>query len=184
MKLTKIDPNFTPKRKNGAFKNLMFIHWTMVHCFLFLYGTGVLMPRIAKAFALANTIPFIHQSFGILIMVFLIARIFLLLRLITHKYSRYLPKITPLWLKTLILHSSLYILMLIVPVSGLLLRNLRGIDTTFFGILVPSLVSQDNRLVELTKSLHFWSSYLFLWLIMLHIFARTNVNLRIRWPKL
>ena len=172
MRITTIT-DVKPRRKNAAFRQLMFLHWIMAPCFLLLYGTGVIVPRLPKQATVAAMIPFLHQSFGILVIILLIARIFLLLRLIRHKYSR-LPKITLLWLKKLVLNIALYLFMLLVPISGLLFRNLEGIDTTFFGIFVPSFFSKDERLVELARNVHFWASYLFLSFIILHLLAQQN----------
>lgn len=183
MKIPTININVKSKRQKPAFKHLMFIHWAMVPCFLFLYVTGVILPHISREFTLSNTIPFLHQSFGILIMLFLIARIFLLVRIIGNKYLRRFPKITSFWLKTLIIHTSLYLFMALVPISGLLLRNLRGIDTTFFGIFVPYLIFKNEGLVESTRNLHFLTSYIFLCFIVLHIFSQKNVNFSIKLLK-
>lgn len=180
MKLTTIT-NVKPRRKNVAFRNLMFLHWLMVPCFLILYGTGVIVPRLRNQPTVAAIIPFVHQSFGVLIMMLLIARIFLLLRLLRGKYLR-LPKITLLWLKKIFLNTGLYIFMLIVPVSGLLLRNLEGIDTTFFGLFVPSFFSKDERLVELARNAHLWLSYLLLLFILLHVIAQQNF-IRTNWNR-
>lgn len=180
MRLTTIT-NVKPRHKNIAFRDLMFLHWLTVPCFLILYGTGVIVPRLPNQPIVVAIIPFLHQSFGVLAMILLIARIFLLLRLIKYKYSR-LPKITLLWLKKLVLNTVLYIFMLIVPVSGLLLRNFGGIDTTFFGIFVPSFFSKDERLVELAKNAHLWTSYIFLLFIILHVLAQRNF-IRISWNR-
>ena len=160
-----------PKRQNAAFKHLMLLHWLMAAFILSLYFTGVFVAHPRQKPLLAWLIPFLHQSFGVLFLMLLIARIFLLLRLVRHKYSRRSPRITSNWLKTIILHSSLYFFMLVVPVSGFFLRNFTGLDTTLFGIPVPSVFAPSENWVELAKSTHSWLSYVFLTFVSLHILA-------------
>lgn len=160
-----------PKRQNAAFKHLMFLHWIMAAFILSLYITGVFVAHPYQTPLLARLISFLHQSFGILFLMLLIARIFLLLRLVGHKYSRRSPKVTSNWLRITILHSSLYLFMLIAPISGFLLRNFIGLSTTLFGIHVPPIFALNKNWIELARSSHFYSSYIFLAFIFLHILA-------------
>lgn len=158
-----------PKRQNAALKHLMVLHWIMVVLILLLYVTGVLVAHPPQTSFLAWLISWLHQSLGMLSLMLLIARIFLLLRLVRHRYLRRSPKFTSNWLRTIILNSSLYFFMLVAPVSGFFLRNFLGLDTTLFGIQMPSIFASNENWVELAKSSHFWSSYIFLAFIFLHI---------------
>lgn len=171
IKTTKVKSKYL----SAAFKNLMFLHWIMAAFLLLLYVTGIFVARIPQASSLARLIPFLHQSWGMLFMMLLIARIFLLLRLVGRKYSKRLPKVTSHWLQTFVFHTALYLFMLVAPISGFFLRNLKGLDTTFFGILVPPVFAANESWVELVRSSHFWSSYLFLAFIFLHILAHWKV---------
>lgn len=154
-------------RRNTAFKHLMLLHWIMAAFALSLYITGIFVAHPPQSL-LSRLIPFLHQSLGMLFLILLIARIFLLLRLIRHRQSRRSPKASTNERKSTILHGSLYFFMLIAPVSGFLLRNFTGLDTTFWGISVPPLFHPQPAWVMLAKSSHFWSSYLFLVFIFLH----------------
>jgi len=160
-----------PKRKNAAFKHLMALHWIMAAFILSLYVTGIFVARPYQEPVLDWLIPSFHQSFGILFLILLVARIFLLLRLIGTSHVRRSPKRPSNWLPTIVLHSSLYFFMLIVPVSGFFLRNFTGLDTTFFGISVPPVFVADESWAGLSKNLHFWSAYVFLAFIFLHVVA-------------
>ncbi len=166
-----------PKRQNAAFKHLMALHWLMAAFILLLYATGVFVAHPLQTPFLEWLIPFLHQSLGMLSLMLLISRIFLLLRLVGHKYSRRSPKVTSNWLRITILHSSLYFFMLIAPVSGFLLRNFIGSNTTLLGIPVPSVFDANENWIEIARSSHFWSSYIFLVFILLHIL----VHWRIVW---
>ncbi|MBW4662144.1 MAG: cytochrome b/b6 domain-containing protein [Drouetiella hepatica Uher 2000/2452] len=163
------------KRQNTAFKSLMILHWLMAAFIFLLFLTGVFVAHFSQVGLLARLSPFLHQSFGMLFLMLLIARIFLLLRLLRYKYSRRSPKVTPNWLKATILHSSLYFFMLIAPLSGFFLRNFIGLDTTLLGIPLPSVFVSDDRWVELTRDSHFWSSYIFLVFIFLHVLTYWKV---------
>lgn len=151
--------------------HLMVLHWMMAAFIFLLYATGILLVYPPPAALLDWLIPFLHQSLGILVLMLLIARFFLLLRLIRSRYARRSPKVTAKWLQTTILHGSLYFFMLIAPVSGFFLRNFIGLDTTFFGIPVSFIFAPNDRWVTLARSSHVWSSYIFLALIFLHILA-------------
>ena len=164
-----------PKRQNTAFKHLMILHWIMAAFIPSLYITGVFVAHPLRVSLLAWLVPFLHQSLGMLFLMLLIARIFLLLRLFGHKYSRRSPKVTSTWLQLIILHSSLYFFMLIVPVSGFFLRNFIGLDTTFLGIPVPSVFASSETWIDLARSSHFWLSYIFLVFILLHVLAHWKI---------
>lgn len=164
-----------PKRQNNKFKHLMVLHWLMSNFIILLYLTGFYVAHPLQSNFIQWLSPFLHQSIGTLFLLLLIARIFLLLRVVGSKYSRRLPTVTPNWLKTTALHTVLYFFMLIVPVSGFFLRNYRGVDTTFFGILIPPIVAASDYWVALAKDYHFWASYLFLTFIGLHLLAHWKV---------
>ncbi|MBD3887281.1 cytochrome b/b6 domain-containing protein [Phormidium tenue FACHB-886] len=172
-----------PKLRSNAFKHLMLLHWMMASCFLLLYGTGIFVSRPFNILLLSQLIPFLHQSFGILVMMLLVARIFLLLRLIQQRYMKRLPRPTYCWLRSFILHIILYLFMLIIPTSGLLLRNFRGMNTTFFGAFVSPLFPKNEYLIEVAKSTHFWSSYLLLVFVALHLMDQWKL-IQAKWRRL
>lgn len=175
------------KRQNSAHKNLMALHWLMAALILVLYTTGIFVTHPLQNSVLGWLIPFLHQSVGILFLMLLIARILLLLRSIAWKYERRSPKVNPTWLKIIILHSSLYFFMLVAPISGFFLRNFMGADTTFFGIPVQPVFNANENWMAIAKSSHFWSSYIFLAFIVLHILVfwkPTWINLKKRINRL
>ena len=166
-----------PKRQNAAFKHLMLLHWIMAAFILSLYVTGIFVAHPFKTSLKTPLWPmsFLHQSLGMLFLLLLIARIFLLLRVVGHKYTRRSPNVTSNWLQTIILHSSLYFFMLVAPTSGFFLRNFSDLGTTLFGLPVPPLFAANNTWIALARSSHFWSSYLFLAFIFLHTLAHWKV---------
>lgn len=163
------------KRQNSKFKHLMLLHWLMTGLLMLLYLTGIYVAYPPQANFIKWLSPFLHQSIGTLFLLMLLARIFLLLRVVRSKYSRRLPNVTSAWLKTMVLHTALYFFMLIAPASGFFLRNFRGVDTTFFGISIPPVFVANSAWVAVARSFHFWASYIFLAFISLHILVHWKV---------
>lgn len=76
--------------RNTALKNLMVLHWIMAVLILLLYVTGVFIAHPPQTPLLAGLISWLHQSLGVLSLILLIARIFLLLRLfVTRQLDRH-----------------------------------------------------------------------------------------------
>lgn len=161
-------PPHKSRRYTSKFKRLMWIHWTMASILLLLYITGIgvaHLPQISFPVWLSG---FLHQSIGITFLLMLIGRILTLLQVFSTKYLKRSPKVDSTWFKTVCFRSILYLCMAIVPVSGICLRNFMGVNTTFFGISVPSLFGLNADGIELMRNVHFWYSYLFLVFIGLH----------------
>lgn len=170
-------------RLNSAFKELMTMHWIMASCYLVLFTTGKLMAELPREVFIRNPLYDFHKSMGTLIMGLLTWRILILLRVWWRKYTKRPPKFTKQWFKTFSLHTSLYILMWVVPVSGFFFSNsYRSDNVKFFGILLPDIFPQNSALVDLGRSLHFWFAYTFLAFIFLHTLAQWKV-VRANWRR-
>jgi cytochrome b561 len=69
-------------------------------------------------------------------------------------------------------HQLLYLLLLIVPVSGWLMSSAKGFKTVWFGVLpLPDLVGRDKELGHLLENVHQSLNYLLLLLVVAHIGA-------------
>lgn len=170
-------------RLNSAFKELMTMHWIMASCYLVLFTTGKLMAELPRELFIRNPLYDFHKSMGTLIMGLLTWRILILLRVWWRKYTKRPPKFTKQWFKTFSLHTSLYILMWVVPVTGFFFSNsYRSNNVKFFGVLLPDIFPQNSALVDLGRSLHFWFAYTFLAFIFLHTLAQWKV-VRANWRR-
>jgi cytochrome b561 len=167
----------SPKlRSNSAFKRLMSVHWWMAACYLILFPLGTFMTQLPREAPFRSSIYDFHKSIGVLAMTLLTWRILVLLQVWWKKYTKRSPKITADWIKTVVLHSSLYLFMWAVPVSGFLLSNsFKANNVKFFGILLPDVFPQNQAMVEVGRSSHFWLSYTFLAFIVLHGIAQWKV---------
>jgi cytochrome b561 len=163
-------------RANSAFQQLMSIHWLMAGCYLLLFVIGLFMVRLPDELFLRDPLYDFHKSVGALTMAFLTWRILILLRVWWNKYTKRPPKFTKEWLKTFALHTSLYVFMWAVPLSGFFLSNsYQSNNVKFFGILLPDIFGQNSAVVDMARSSHFWLSYTFLAFTLLHILAQWKV---------
>ncbi len=85
-----------------------------------------------------------------------------------------LPDAMPRWqqIASHATHQFLYVLMLIVPISGWLMSSAKGFKTVWFGVLpLPDLVGKDKALGDMLGSVHTSLNYILLVLVVLHIAA-------------
>ncbi len=166
----------TKSRKNSAFKHLMSIHWWMFYCYIVLFVGGTLMARLPRELIGRSLLYDFHKSVGVLTMALLTWRILTLLRVWWKKYTKRSPKYSSEWLQKVALHTSLYLFMWAVPVSGFFFSNsFRSNNVSFFGITLPDLFPQNSNLVELGRNIHFWLAYTFLAFIILHAIDQRKV---------
>lgn len=162
-------------RKNKtAAQQLWFMHWLMAACYLLLFIGGVYMVNLSRNVSYRSDLYDFHKTLGVIVMSLLLARIFVLLLVLQHKYRRRQPKRTRQWVQTWALHTVLYFFMLLVPFSGYFASNISGHDVTIFGtgIVLPRLFAVNKQLNELGDSTHFWLAYTFLAFIVLHMVAQ------------
>lgn len=171
----KIKPKLT-----SSFQKLWSLHWIMAVCFLVLYLVGIIMSRLPDEITLKDYMFDFHKSIGVLVMALLLLRIFFLLQVFGKKYSKRQPKLNKQWIQGFTLHSLLYLLMLIVPLSGFLYSNSGGHEVEFFGIAMPNLFQQNQAFFPVARSIHFWLSYTFLAFILLHAWENHRLIMNFR----
>ena len=157
------------KRKNTAYKSLMSIHWWMFYCYIILFVGGAIMSRLPRELWSRNFLYDFHKSIAVLTIAVLTWRILTLLQVWWKKYSKKFPKYSSQWMQKVALHTSLYIFMLAVPISGFFFSNsFKSNNVGFFGITLPDLFPENKDLVDLGRNIHFWLAYTFLAFIILH----------------
>ncbi|MDS3859903.1 cytochrome b/b6 domain-containing protein [Thermosynechococcaceae cyanobacterium BACA0444] len=160
-------------RVNSAFQLLMSFHWAMYWCFLILFTTGTIMARLTRGTPGRSEMYDFHKGLGVIVLLLLVARFLVLLRVWWRKYTKQLPKFSPAWWQKFLLHCLLYLLMVVVPLSGLLFSNSRRSGSVqVFGITLPDLFPVNPQAVELGQDLHFWLAYTFLLTIVVHVMAQ------------
>ena len=71
-----------------------------------------------------------------------------------------------------IVHAALYLLILVVPLSGWLMSSAKGVKTVWLGVLpLPDLVAKDKSLGHILSNAHTALNYTLLALVLLHVAA-------------
>jgi cytochrome b561 len=173
----------TKSRINSAFKQLMSVHWWMAMVYIVLFTTGTFMSQLERGVSFRRDFYDFHKSMGILSIALLTWRILILLQVWWRKYTKRFPRFSGLWIRTVILHTSLYVFMWAVPVSGVFLSNsFRPNNVKFFGFVLPDIFPQNPAMKDLGGALHFWLSYSFLAFVVLHTIDQQKV-VRANWRR-
>lgn len=91
-----------------------------------------------------------------------------------------LPESLPRWQHLIghFVHGSLYVLMLLIPLSGWLMSSAKGFQTVLFGILpLPDLIAKDKTLAADLFVLHQSLNFFLLGLLAAHIGAALKHHL-------
>jgi cytochrome b561 len=170
-------------RLNSAFQRLMSVHWWMAGCYLILFVGGTFMARLPRTEFRGLLYDF-HKSIGVLTMALLTWRILTLIQVMWKKYMKRLPKFSPQWWRNFALHAFMYVFMWAVPIAGFFFSNsFRSNNVKFFGLLLPDLFPQNDAMVDLGRSLHFWLAYTFLAFIAVHLIFQWKVA-KANWRRL
>ncbi|MBY6225408.1 cytochrome b [Ferrimonas balearica] len=144
---------------------LRAIHWLMALMMVGLIAVGWYMAGLDRSpfkFELYGW----HKSFGFLALLLLMARL-LIRRRSPIPSSKGILAGWEIGLSHAT-HWSLYLLMLLVPLSGYIMSSI-GRELTVFGLTLPSLVPQSDALQQTAHSLHGSMAYLMLALMLLHL---------------
>lgn len=140
-------------------------HWPMALIMMGLIVVGLYMTAMEPSpdkYELYG----LHKSFGLLIL-WMIG-----LRIIWRFYSK--PPQShenhKTWERTLakITHFGLYVSMVGMPLTGWLMSSAGGHPVSFFGLSVPSLMSEDKSFSGLTNDAHRILSYVLIGALLLH----------------
>jgi cytochrome b561 len=145
------------------------LHWLIAACVLTTAPVAILMVRIGEG-PVQNTLYNLHKSLGVLILVLMVLR--LINRLVAGAPVPD-PKIEP-WQHTVssIVHGSLYVLLLAMPVVGYFANSAYGASTPFFGLFdLPPIVGHNEALSTQLFAIHRWTGWLVILLALMHIGA-------------
>ena len=173
-----------PKRRvNSAFQHLMSVHWWMANLYGILFIGGWFMVQFGGDLPFRGQLYDFHKSIGVVTIMLLSWRIFVLLRVWWKKYTKRRPKLSRQWWQKFALHTSLYVFMWAVPVTGFFLSNsFKADNVKLFGLVLPDIFPQNDATIELARSFHFWFAYIFLAFMILHSIDQWKV-LRSWWRR-
>jgi cytochrome b561 len=168
-------PKPTP-RFNSIFKQLMSIHWWMAAFYLILLPSGKIMAELDREVSFRDLMYAAHKSLGVLVLLLLGWRVYLLLRVWGRKYRQHLPKFTSKWYFTTALHTLLYLMMWAVPMSGYWLSNsFHANSVNLFGLPMPDLFPVSRTALTQARSAHSNTSTIFFAIIVVHIICQQKV---------
>ena len=145
------------------------LHWLVAACVLTTAPVAIAMTRIAKG-PTQDALYNLHKSLGVLILVLMV------LRLVNRLAAGALApeaEIKP-WQKAVssIVHASLYVLLLAMPVVGYIANSAYGATTPFFGLFeLPAIVGKSEALATQLFTLHRWVGWLVILLVLTHVSA-------------
>lgn len=109
----------------------------------------------------------LHKSFGVMVLILIFIRIFNRFLHKAPELPQGLPKIEKL--ASHAVHIALYLLMILVPLSGYLMSNSYGFPVHFFTITMPNLISTQPEIGIYFVKTHKYAAYALIAAIGLHI---------------
>jgi len=152
----------------------ILLHWSMAVAILALFALGLWMVKLNYYDAWYNLAPDIHQGVGMILLAMLLLRLF-------WSWSNIKPNIAASAWETvaaIAAHRLLYLLMLMVMVSGYLIPTAEGEGFDMFGWLnVPALWHLSSTQAEWAGKIHRWSAWAMIGLAGLHTTAALKHHL-------
>ena len=145
------------------------LHWLVAACVLVTVPVAIVMDRVGQG-PTQNSLYNLHKSLGVLILVLMVLR--LINRLVAGALAPE-AEIEP-WQRAVssIVHTSLYVLLLAMPIVGYIANSAYGASTPFFGLFeLPSIVGKNEELATRLFTLHRWVGWLVILLVLMHISA-------------
>jgi len=145
------------------------LHWLVAACVLITAPAAIAMTNVGKG-PTQDALYNFHKSLGVLILILMVLR--LINRLATGALAAE-AEIEP-WQKTVssIVHTSLYVLLLAMPIVGYIANSAYGASTPFFGLFeLPRIIGKNEELATQLFTIHRWVGWLVILLVLTHVSA-------------
>jgi len=146
------------------------LHWTMALLVLGMIPVGFLMLNDALSRELRNMMFISHKNMGVVLLLLILVRL-------VYRW-RNPPQLKPVELAPMqefaahATHIGLYILLLVMPLSGYIRVRAGGFPIEALDALgIPALVPRSDALAAVAKSVHYYAAYGITILIAMHIGA-------------
>jgi len=163
----------------GAVSKLL--HWLMAAIILTLIGVGMYMADLPMDTAEQKQYAFqfynLHKSFGVIVLLLIVLRlIWLRISPAPTLPSVFAPK-ERILVKAL--QGLLYLLMILVPLSGYLMSNAGGHPINVFGLFqMPAIVGESEAIGDFTHEAHEIGGWVILFVIILHVAGAVKHRLK------
>jgi len=144
------------------------LHAIMALLILFLLGLGIYMADFLPADS-SNKFQIydLHKSLGVMVLILIFVRIINRALRSTPALPATLPAIEKF--ASHFVHLALYILMIVVPLSGYLMSNVYGFPVHFFGLEMPNLIAAQPEIGIYFAKTHKYAAYAIIAAIGLHV---------------
>lgn len=147
---------------------LRAVHWLMAVVILTMLISGFYMKNLPIDNPIKFSIYGIHKATGVSILILVILRIILRLFLYVPPLPQNFSQVTIF--ATKVVHFALYILMILIPLSGYVMSSASGRNIKyFFNFDIPLIIAENKTIAELSSQLHFILAYLLMSFIALHL---------------
>jgi len=149
---------------------LRILHWVMALLIITMLFLGWYMANmVEKNNPLRGSLYDLHKSIGVTLLILVIIRIAI-------RLATFIPPL-PATIHPLIRaasqvsHYTLYIFMVIMPLSGYGMSNSFGRGVALFGIPLPKILPDDKEIGGLLRQVHGVAGYVLMGLVALHVAA-------------
>jgi cytochrome b561 len=153
------------------------LHWLVAALISAQIAFGWFLEGVPRGTPMRGLYVNLHKSTGLTIALLIVFRLGWRL---THPPPP-LPSFVPAWerVASRVNHLALYICMLLMPASGYIASNFSKYGVKLFNVvLLPPWGVDDKRIYAVFNTIHIVTSYLFVGLIALHVFAAGRHALR------
>jgi cytochrome b561 len=145
------------------------LHWLLALALIGQFGLGLWMEEIPKDPPGVRAYWFnLHKSIGLLIVLFVLWRM-------GWRVAHAVPPLnnTPAWQVKIakLTHGLMYLLMLLIPVTGFLGSSFSQYPVKFFGMVLPRLWEPQAAYKEVLSEVHEATALLLAGLVVLHLLA-------------
>jgi len=146
------------------------LHWVIAACVIFTIPIGIAMVNFDLSRGLTNDLYSLHKALGILILALMAMRI-------GYRLTAGAPPasgaLTPAqYIVSRIVHFTLYVLLIAMPVLGWAGTSAFPAPVPFFGLFeMPALLDKDRELSKLLLSIHGYMGFFLTGVAILHIAA-------------
>lgn len=153
-----------PQKYHPALRTL---HWLMAVLILSMLALGTYMAELPRSAPMRGDLYALHKSIGVTLF-------FLLLLRMVVRLGTVVPPLPPginAWERGLaeLTHAAFYVLLCLMPLSGIIMSNAFGMGVAWFGFGLPRIVEPDRNLGKLAGIAHEWLGYGLLVLIAAHV---------------
>lgn len=154
----------------------IILHWLIAVIIICMIGLGLFMVELPKQSELppgeesVRAFYFLlHKSLGITAAMLIVLRVIWRL---THK-SPPLPESIGTWQRRAAgaVHGLLYVLMIVMPITGYMQSMFSKYDTKFWGVVLPRVAEADKGMRENFTDIHAALAFLLITLIVIHLVA-------------